>query len=233
MQPFEGPPSIFQVIEAILKQPWKVMLACKEGGSRVTVLLVICAVVCLGIFGALLGTFSGGTQSWAAPLKITGGVFFAMLICLPSLYIFSAMAGLDVRLSHVAGMLLTVMGLTGLLLVGFAPVVWIFAQSSESLPFMGALVLAFWGISLTFGMRLMHMEAARLGIQSQSYLNIWTLIFVLVTLQLSTSLRPIIGTEPTLLPTEKKFFLEHWGDEMSKDVKPSKKSATETPVMRP
>ncbi len=37
-----------------------------------------------------------------------------------------------------------------------------------------------------------------------------TLIFILVNLQMSTALRPLIGTSQQLFPQEKKFFLAHW-----------------------
>ena len=47
------------------------------------------------------------------------------------------------------------------------------------------------------------------------YLKIWAIIFVVVTLQMSTALRPIIGEAETLLPQEKKFFVNHWLDELS------------------
>jgi hypothetical protein len=33
-----------------------------------------------------------------------------------------------------------------------------------------------------------------------------------VALQMTTALRPILGTSKTFLPTEKKFFIAHWGD---------------------
>jgi hypothetical protein len=37
---------------------------------------------------------------------------------------------------------------------------------------------------------------------------------------MTTALRPIIGKADTLLPTEKKFFLQHWGDSMRGDDVP-------------
>ena len=40
---------------------------------------------------------SGGAQLWAAPLKITVGALAAALLCYPSLYIFSCIAGADAR----------------------------------------------------------------------------------------------------------------------------------------
>jgi hypothetical protein len=32
---------------------------------------------------------------------------------------------------------------------------------------------------------------------------------------MSTTLRPIIGRSDTFFTTEKRFFLQHWGEEMS------------------
>lgn len=208
--PFESPPGFLAVIEAVLKQPGRILHACKEGGSRVPMMLLAGTAVGLLVFGALLGTFSGGDQYWAAPLKVAGGALASMLICLPSLYIFSALGGVEARLSQVAGLLLAMMALTALLLLGFAPVVWIFASSTESLGFMGFLALAFWVISLSFGARLFAGAAQSFGARDKGYLVLWLIIFFIVTFQMSTSLRPIIGTAETFLPTKKMFFLEHW-----------------------
>ncbi len=217
-QPLGKPPTFINVIEALLKQPGRVLHECKEGNRKVPVMLLIGAVLCLAVFGGLLGTFSGGMQYWAAPVKIVVGMLVSLLICLPSLYIFSALGGLDARLSQVAGLLLAAIALTALLLLGFAPVVWIFSQSTESVAFMGFLVFAFWIISLFFGFRLLLQASHKLGMIASQYLLVWTGIFFLVTLQMSTSLRPLIGTADTLLPTKKKFFLEHWFDELGNGV---------------
>jgi hypothetical protein len=37
---------------------------------------------------------------------------------------------------------------------------------------------------------------------------------VLVVLQMTTALRPIVGTADTFFPTEKRFFLSHWGESL-------------------
>jgi hypothetical protein len=38
------------------------------------------------------------------------------------------------------------------------------------------------------------------------------ILFLLVMLQMTTALRPLVGTAPTLLPSasEKRFFIGHW-----------------------
>jgi len=108
----------------------------------------------------------------------------------------------------VSGMLL----LMTVLLVGFAPVAWLFSQSTSSITWMGALHLSFWFISTFFGLRFLETGFSHSKARSTAGLNTWIDIFVLVVIQMTTALRPIIGTASTFLPTEKKFFLTHWGE---------------------
>lgn len=49
---------------------------------------------------------------------------------------------------------------------------------------------------------------------------IWSVVFLLVTLQMTTSLRPILGRSNVRLTQEKKFFLQHWGDTFGKSLVP-------------
>ena len=41
-------------------------------------------------------------------------------------------------------------------------------------------------------------------------LKFWIAIFLLVMKQMTTALRPLVGTVGTLLPVEKKFFVARW-----------------------
>lgn len=210
LRPMEGLPTILNVVEHLLKHPGSLLHECGRGGGQVIALLLAVTALSLAVFGFLLGTFSGGVQLWAAPLKVGLGTIAAMLICLPSLYIFSALGGLEARLAQIAGVLLTMVALIGLLLLGFAPVLWVFSASTEAVGFMGALALVFWLIALWFGGRLLLSMSGLLRMRSRGYLMLWLGIFLVVTLQMSTSLRPLLGTAETLLPTEKRFFIEHW-----------------------
>jgi len=53
-----------------------------------------------------------------------------------------------------------------------------------------------------------------------------------VTLQLTTTLRPILGRSDDLLTNEKKFFLEHWSDTMGETLKPTE-AETKNPGTNP
>ena len=201
------------VIDALLKSPGRLLFEWEEGRGRAVLKhLALIASGSFLIFGFLLGLFSGGTQLWAVPLKVFGGSLLAALITLPSLYVFSSLGGFDFTLRKAAGLLLTGLTLIGVILIGLAPVLWIFTQSTDSIGFMGFLVLVFWIAALGFGIDTITKGAKAFGDHSTTYLTFWSLIFIVVTFQMSTSLRPLLGpAEETFLPTEKRFFLEHWG----------------------
>lgn len=204
---------LISAIEAILRHPRRIVyqLHCSgPGASSLMVGLFIIVMVCGLAYGAVVGSFSGGVQLWAAPVKIALGTVFAAAICLPSLYIFSSLGGSEAKLSQVLGLLLGQLALTYLLLIGLAPVAWIFSECMESVAGMGTLHLLFWFVSIAFGIRFLRNGFRLLGIHSTSGINLWTILFLLVAMQMTTVLRPLVGTSPTWLNHEKRFFLVHW-----------------------
>jgi hypothetical protein len=206
-------PNVIVTIEAILRQPRRVMFQLRQpGAGRLIASMLFVSVVCSLIYGVVAGTFSGGTQLWAAPVKIAVGLMISALICLPSLYIFTCLGGSQARLVEVFGLLAGLLMLMTILLIGFAPVAWIFSQSTESLAWMGTLHLIFWFIATCFGLRFLEAGFSHSNARSLAGFRVWVVIFMLVALQMTTALRPILGTSKTFLPTEKKFFLAHWGD---------------------
>jgi hypothetical protein len=153
-------------------------------------------------------------QLWIAPAKLALGTLLSVLICLPSLYIFSCLGGSEVRLATVAGGLAAAVCLGSLLLIGFAPVAWIFSQSTDSAALMGTLHLLFWIIGLFFGLRLIGGMSRFRDESRRGQLKTWSVIFILVCLQMTTTLRPILGHSDHFLAKEKKFFLTHWADSL-------------------
>jgi hypothetical protein len=112
-----------------------------------------------------------------------------------------------------------------ILLIGFAPVAWIFSQSTESVAWMGALHLAFWLVATLFGIRFMKAGFSHANARSQAGVNVWVIIFLLVALQMTTALRPILGRSDTFLPTKKEFFLTHWANCLTQTNEPPKIAA--------
>ena len=204
--------NVFGVVEAVLRQPRRLMFQLRQpGAGRLIGGMLFASVVCGLIYGLIIGSFSGHEQWWAAPLKFTGGLLISALICLPSLYIFAGLSGSTARLGEIFGLVAGLLLLMTVLLIGFAPVAWLFSQSTDSLLWMGFLYLLFWFVATAFGLRFLDAGFRQTNARSGAGLKTWTVIFVLVALQMSTALRPLLGRADTLMPTEKKFFLAHWG----------------------
>ena len=199
------------VVEALLKYPGRIIHDLQNNWrAALAIWLLLFALLGMTTYGVVVGSFSGGPQMWIAPAKIAIGTLLSILICLPSLYIFACLGGIDARLRTVSGVLFAVVGLGALLLIGFVPVAWIFSQSTDSVAFMGVLHLTLWAIGIGFGLRLIAAMGRLLSGSVRSHLKLWGFIFVVVCLQMMTTLRPIVGTSRHFLPGEKKFFLAHW-----------------------
>lgn len=204
-----------EAVESMLRHPRRLIHQLRQSNAgRLIFLLGALAVACAMVYGLVVGTFSGGTQLWAAPLKLGGGLLLAGLICLPSLYIFACLSGSQARIAEIAGLVFGLILLITLLLIGFAPVAWVFSQSTSSIFGMGFLHLLFGFVALFFGLRFLRQGFRWLDTPFSAGLGVWMVIFTLVVVQMTTALRPIIGTADTFLPGEKKFFLVHWADQI-------------------
>src|SRR5438105_2569174 len=123
-------PNAIAAVEAILRHPRRVMYQLRQPGpGRLTAAMIFVSIICSLVYGVVVGTFSNGNQLWAAPVKIAGGLLVSALICLPSLYIFACLSGSRARLAEIFGLICGLLLLVSLLLVGFAPVAWLFLHS--------------------------------------------------------------------------------------------------------
>ena len=205
--------NLFSAVEAILRQPRRILYQLRQTGAGRVILILFClSLGCSLIYGLVVGSFSMGTQLWAAPLKIAGGLLFASVICLPSLYIFACLSGSQARLIEIIGLVCGLVALMCILLVGFAPVAWLFSQSTASACWMGALHLFFCLIATLFGLRFLSSGFSYSRARSNAGMVTWAIMFVLVMVQMTTTLRPIVGKGDNFFPEEKKFFLKHWED---------------------
>ena len=209
----ESAMSFGKIFESLLREPFRVLKAVHQSpklAARVIAITFFTFLVSAGIFGVIVGSFSMGDQLWATPLKLVVGISISMLICLPSLYIFSCLSGSRISILTTSVLMAGASALIGILLIGFAPVFWIFAQSTDTIPIVGVLLLIIWIVCLTFATRLIRNTIESFSAGETSHLKFWVLIFTLVTFQMSCTLRPIIGTSDELLTSEKKFFIAHW-----------------------
>jgi hypothetical protein len=215
-------PDASSVIETLLKYPARIIHELRHGRSgSVSLYLIVLGLLGTAIYGTVVGSLSGGMQMLVAPAKLALGTVVATLICLPSLYILISLSGIDAPIRSVAGSLFAAVCLCAMLLIGFAPVAWIFSQSTDSVALMGALHLLFWIIGIAFGLRMIGAMCRLAGAKETGQLRIWTIIFLLVCFQMTATLRPIIASSGTFFPREKKFFLSHWFETIANNSKTS------------
>lgn len=209
--------SPLSVLDAILKRPTQLIYELHEKADlKIPIYLICISLLCLAAMGLMMGSFSGDSQFWRVPFKVILGTSTSALICLPSLYILLCLSGCNQSFIQVIRLLLLTFSLAGILFIGFMPVVWIFSQATESIAFMGFLYLIVWGIGGYFGIKQLKKTFKLLNNRPVGTLNLWAIIFMMVVLQMSTTLRPIIGEYDPDAPKTKMFFLAHWIDNLDK-----------------
>ncbi len=213
-------PGLMPVVEALLKRPGELVNQVREGRDRRTTLMLFwLAMACFLVYGAIMGGFSGHPQWLAAAVKVAVGMLLAALLCYPSLFIFSCLSGADIRPGQAMALLAGSLALVGVLLLGFVPVAFIFTCSTNSVAFMGVIHLLIWLVSFAIGIRYVSQGLRALRAAKPHIVALWCLVFLLTMVQMSTTLRPLVGTSPEFLSQEKKFFLIHWGETADRDIK--------------
>ena len=65
---------VVNAVEAILRQRPRVLSQLRRPGQgRLVMAMLLIGIACSLIYGLVVGTFSGGQQLWAAPIKIAAG----------------------------------------------------------------------------------------------------------------------------------------------------------------
>lgn len=212
--PMEGHVSPLSIFENIIKHPHRILFELRSGRKGLVIInLLALAIVLLALYGAMVGMFSGGDQIWKAAIKVSLGALFSGLICVPSMYIFLCLSKAECNLMEAMGFMLGILAMSAILLIGLAPVAWVFTVSTEGIYFMGLMHLLFWGIGTYFGMGFFKSGCMSFAQSRGNYIQIWSLIFIIVTLQMTCTLRPLLGTSQSFFQKEKKFFLHHWFDQ--------------------
>jgi hypothetical protein len=173
--------------------------------------LLLGAVVCFAAYGATAGLFQGGAQvGWSAvktPLIVLG----TALLCLPSLYVFSTLAGARLSPARFAYVLAAFLALLGLLALGLIPINWLFSVSSRSLLFVVWLHMTVWILAVSLARRFLRSVFVEDG--PRRAVGLWLVLFVVVSFQVTTILRPVLWRGPSApaFDTQRLSFMEHFG----------------------
>jgi hypothetical protein len=206
------PETMLQAFDELLKQPAiTVSRATALRSSRIAFWLIGGGFLSAAIYGAASGFFQGGAAILLPMLKAPLIVAFSLLLCLPSLYIIASLLGARLTVQRFRLAIAGFVGMIGLLMIGLMPIVWLFSVSSRSLAFIATLHVILWVVCVVFAARFLGLALKDSGASATPVL--WVVLFVLVSLQVATFLRPVLWFEPgaPLFRAEKLFFLQHYG----------------------
>lgn len=206
VQPAE--PTVLAALNRLLKNPEGA--AAEAGEDRIGYFFAAGALACFALYGIAAGFFQGDQQIAIAALKTPVIIFGTAVLCLPSLYVFTSLAGSELSFSRTAGLLAGFCGVLGLLMLGMIPIAWLFSVSSRSILFVFWMHLLMWLAALAFARNFLG-HAFRSSTQ-RHVIRLWLFLFVLVSFQMTTHLRPILWRDSgeRMFSAEKMSFLDHF-----------------------
>ena len=110
----------------------------------IMVFLTMVAVTGSGAFGFAIGSFAGWDVAAIDALKMAGVMLFSFFLCYPMLYVFACLGGCELNPFRLMAVGLVCMAILGCLLAALAPIMWLFAVSTESVGF-----IVFFACALT------------------------------------------------------------------------------------
>lgn len=226
------PRSLPGTFDELLTRPLAFLDRARDGGAISPFRLLAASVVCYALYGAAAGFFQGGDQILVAALKAPLIILFTLLLCVPSLYVFSAVAGAAWTRRSFVALLAGFAATLALVLLALLPINWLFSTSSRHLGAAGFIQFALWLVALRLAWRFLGQGLQTSG--ARGGMIVWLLLFCVVSLQAATFLRPVLSRKPgaPIFVSGKKSFLEQIGEVFDeKEEKVVKKAAV--PAAKP
>lgn len=180
-------------------------------------LLSLLALGGTAVYGFAVGWFVGWQVALIDSAKAAGIVLFSYLLCLPTLYVFASLGGCRVGFGRLALAGFVTMSAIGCILAALAPVLWLFAVSTESMALFVLLIFVLILVAVVLGARTLSGLVKAQAVNSGSGISAWFIIFLFVVLQMITVVRPMLATDAKskLEQSQNKcFFLKHFTDSM-------------------
>src|SRR5687767_2785052 len=162
------------LVSLVLKAPraFSEQVAADRFGFRASLVLLLAAAGFYAVYGVSMGAFSGGHTLWMTGLKVPLIALASLALCAPSLYVLLGLNGSPLSVRQAAAILAGAACLASLLLVGFAPVAWLFGVSTSNVQFMILLHLVVACIGIVYGLRLFAVSIPH-GFDGNKVLVLW------------------------------------------------------------
>lgn len=193
----------FAVVETILRHRQHFFEEIRAGvglGEKIRAMLVSSSAF-LAVYGAVLGSTHSLVQALSSAAKLPLLFFATMLVCIPTLYIFSVLFGSTQRLNQSIALVLSALTMMGVLLLSFASITFFFMLTTSDYQFFKLLNVLFFTIAgiigMTFlsqGMRLVSTSDQQTGHRGRNLvLYGWIMLYAFVGSQMAWTLRPFVG----------------------------------------
>ncbi len=212
------PRSLAGVFNELLIRPLAFLDRARDGGQASPFRMIAASTLCYALYGAAAGFFQGGDQILVTALKAPMIILFTLLLCLPSLYVFSAVAGAEWTRRSFLAVLAGFAGTLALVLLALLPINWLFSSSSRHLSSATLIQFFLWLIALGLAWRFLGKGLQATG--ARGGMILWLLLFCVVSLQAATVLRPVLSRKPggAIFVYGKKSFLEQVGDTFDEEA---------------
>jgi hypothetical protein len=189
------------VIEQILRNRDQFFIEIRDGvGLRAKIrAMVLSSLVCLLVYGAVLGSTHSALQALSSAIKVPVLFLATLVVCSPTLYFFEVLFGSNQTIVSSFCLVLTAITVTSVLLLAFAPVSLFFLLSSSNYQFFKLLNVAIFAISairgvsfLSYGTRIVAANTEGAAVRRR-VVSLWVILYAVVGSQMAWTLRPFVG----------------------------------------
>lgn len=190
-----------RIIEQILRNRDQFFTEIRDGiGLKDKIsAMVVSSLVCLLVYGAVLGSTHSALQALSSAVKVPILFLATLVVCSPTLYFFEVLFGSNQTIGKSFALVLTAIAVTAVLLLAFAPVSLFFLLSSSNYQFFKLLnvvifaVAAIRGVSfLSYGTRIVAASTEGAEVRRR-VVGLWVILYAVVGSQMAWTLRPFVG----------------------------------------
>ena len=192
--------SIFKVFQH--NDEYFEMLSDSEFSRKYVIKQVLFIFVFSIIYGIVMGSYNGFTQSMITGLKIPSLIFLSLLVCFPALYVIQYMIGSTMTIYQMANIILSGFFVFSTIALSFGPIVIFFMITSNNYAFLKLLHVAIFAFSGIFAVKTIVTGLTYSCEKKNIYpklgmkiFKIWVVILAFVSSQLAWNLRPFVGSQ--------------------------------------
>jgi hypothetical protein len=115
--------------------------------------MLLCSVISLAAYGAVLGASNGWLQALVSTVKLPLLFLVTLAICLPTLYLFNLVFGARLSVLQACALIMVAMTVTAVLTFAFAPISLFFLITARSYAFFKLLNVAILALTALIGLR--------------------------------------------------------------------------------